>query len=87
MTEIFKEESNIDDFETKVEIFYIKEEICSSSTEEDKCTIDDSCTVEDTCTVKADCTEEDICSLGDTFTEDTFTLLYTFICSAAAVPV
>ena len=57
MMDSLKEELNIDEFETKVEIVYIKEEILQSSTLEDTCTIEDIRTtedtfIEDTCTVE-----------------------------------
>ena len=57
-----KEELNIDEFETKVEIVYIKEEILQSSNVENTCSKEETCTIEDTCTVE------------DTFTEDSFTV-------------
>ena len=52
MMDSLKEELNIDEFETKVEIVYIKEEILQSSTLEDTCTLEDIRTTEDTFTVE-----------------------------------
>ena len=47
----FKDESNIDEFETKVEIVYIKEELLPSFVKDDRCTLEDTF-IEDTFTVE-----------------------------------
>lgn len=47
MRDAFKDESNIDEFETKVEIVYIKEELLPSFVKDDRCTLEDTF-IEDT---------------------------------------
>ena len=51
MRDAFKDESNIDEFETKVEIVYIKEELLPSFVKDDRCTLEDTF-IEDTFTVE-----------------------------------